>query len=226
MADLKISQLSAATTPLAGTEVLPIVQSGSTKKVTVADLTSGRTVDMAALVVNGTAVQAGYDVTIGNSASAANVYLAASGSGAYLTGVSSASAANGFTIGHITAVSRFQVQVGGTGGVEVSSGGTSWSAMSDERLKDIIEPIQNAVAKVGKLRKVIGKYKTDKVGTRRAFFIAQDFQGNFEEVLNTTSLKKGDKEEYFTVAYTETIPLLAAAIDELAAEIAAIKGAK
>jgi hypothetical protein len=33
MADLKISQLTGATTPLAGTEVLPIVQSGATKKV-------------------------------------------------------------------------------------------------------------------------------------------------------------------------------------------------
>jgi hypothetical protein len=38
MADIKISQLPAATTPLAGTEVLPLVQSGETKKVTVADL--------------------------------------------------------------------------------------------------------------------------------------------------------------------------------------------
>lgn len=35
MADLKISQLPAATTPLAGTEVLPIVQSGSTVQVSV-----------------------------------------------------------------------------------------------------------------------------------------------------------------------------------------------
>lgn len=39
MADLKISQLSSATLPLAGTEVLPIVQSSSTKKVTTDDLT-------------------------------------------------------------------------------------------------------------------------------------------------------------------------------------------
>lgn len=33
MADLKISQLTGASTPLAGTEVLPIVQSGSTVNV-------------------------------------------------------------------------------------------------------------------------------------------------------------------------------------------------
>jgi hypothetical protein len=38
MADLKISQLPAATTPLAGTEVLPIVQSGSTVQVSVNNL--------------------------------------------------------------------------------------------------------------------------------------------------------------------------------------------
>lgn len=41
MADKKISQLTAATTPLAGTEVLPIVQSGTTKKATALDITGG-----------------------------------------------------------------------------------------------------------------------------------------------------------------------------------------
>lgn len=39
MADKKISQLTGASTPLAGTEVLPIVQSGSTVKVSSDDLT-------------------------------------------------------------------------------------------------------------------------------------------------------------------------------------------
>jgi hypothetical protein len=39
MADTKISALTAATTPLAGTEVLPIVQSGTTVKVATNDLT-------------------------------------------------------------------------------------------------------------------------------------------------------------------------------------------
>lgn len=34
MADVKISALTSATTPLAGTEVLPVVQSSTTKKVT------------------------------------------------------------------------------------------------------------------------------------------------------------------------------------------------
>jgi len=44
MANIKISALPASTTPLAGTEVLPIVKSGSTVKVSVANLTAGRAV--------------------------------------------------------------------------------------------------------------------------------------------------------------------------------------
>lgn len=52
MADKKISALTAAATPLAGTEVLPIVQSGSTVKVSVSDLTAGRSVS-ASNITNG-----------------------------------------------------------------------------------------------------------------------------------------------------------------------------
>lgn len=58
MADLKISQLTAATTPLAGTETLPIVQSGVTKKVSVANLTAGRAIT--ALTYGGFTIDAQY----------------------------------------------------------------------------------------------------------------------------------------------------------------------
>lgn len=44
MADKTISALTSATSPLAGTEVLPIVQSSTTVKVAVSDLTAGRAV--------------------------------------------------------------------------------------------------------------------------------------------------------------------------------------
>ena len=53
MADKKISQLTSATVPLAGTEVLPIVQGGSTVKVTVSDLTSGRSFSSAGASLDG-----------------------------------------------------------------------------------------------------------------------------------------------------------------------------
>jgi hypothetical protein len=51
MADTKISALPASTTPLAGTEVLPIVQSGVTKQVSVADLTAGRAISATQLTL-------------------------------------------------------------------------------------------------------------------------------------------------------------------------------
>jgi len=44
MADSKISALPASTVPLTGTEVLPIVQSSTTKQVSVANLTAGRAI--------------------------------------------------------------------------------------------------------------------------------------------------------------------------------------
>ena len=44
MADVKISGLPASTVPLAGTEVLPIVQSGTTKQVSIANVTAGRAI--------------------------------------------------------------------------------------------------------------------------------------------------------------------------------------
>jgi len=60
MANTKISALPASTTPLAGTEVLPIVQSGATKQVSVANLTAGRVVSVGSLTSNGS-------VTIGTN---------------------------------------------------------------------------------------------------------------------------------------------------------------
>jgi hypothetical protein len=65
MADKKISALPPASTPLAGTEVLPIVQGGITEQVSVANLTAGRAVSAAGLTssanitlsTNGTYVQ-------------------------------------------------------------------------------------------------------------------------------------------------------------------------
>lgn len=53
MADKKISALTAASTPLAGTEVLPIVQGASTVKVAVSDLTAGRAVSASGVTSTG-----------------------------------------------------------------------------------------------------------------------------------------------------------------------------
>jgi hypothetical protein len=67
MADLKISQLPAASTPLAGTEVLPIVQSGSTVQVSVNNLTAGKAVSatsVSATTVSATTLQGSLDTNV------------------------------------------------------------------------------------------------------------------------------------------------------------------
>jgi len=53
VANKKISALTGATTPLAGTEVLPVVQSSATTKVTIDNLTAGRAVSAASYSATG-----------------------------------------------------------------------------------------------------------------------------------------------------------------------------
>jgi len=113
-----------------------------------------------------------------------------------------------------------------TTGVKLTAGATSWVSTSDENLKDIIEPITDAVNKVSTLRAVIGKYKTDEVGTRRPFLIAQDVEKVLPEAIHIGS------DDTLNLSYTETIPLLVAAIKEqqtiindLKARITALEGA-
>lgn len=54
MANSKISALTSATTPLAGTETLPVVQGGVTKQVSIANLTAGRAISVLAVNQAGT----------------------------------------------------------------------------------------------------------------------------------------------------------------------------
>ena len=102
-------------------------------------------------------------------------------------------------------------------GVYLATNGTSWTSNSDERKKDIIEPITGAANKVSTLRAVIGKYKTDEEGTRRSFLIAQDVQAVLPEAVDASN------PDNLGVQYTEVIPLLVAAIKELKAEFDAYK---
>jgi len=95
-----------------------------------------------------------------------------------------------------------------TTGPYVAQGGTSWTNSSDERLKDIIEPITDATNKVGQLRAVIGKFKTDPEDKRRSFLLAQDVQSVLPEAVDASD------SESLGVQYTDVIPLLVAAIKE------------
>jgi hypothetical protein len=106
----------------------------------------------------------------------------------------------------------FSIQSNQVNGVYLGGTATAWASASDERIKDIIEPINNALTKVNGLRSVIGKYKTDEEGVRRSFLIAQDIQTQFPEALESSN------SERLGVQYTDVIPLLVASIKELSAK--------
>ena len=105
-------------------------------------------------------------------------------------------------------------------GVYLASGATAWTANSDERLKTNIKPIENAAQKVSTLRAVTGRYKTDDEGVSRSFLIAQDVQAVLPEAVDASDPDK------LGVQYTDTIPLLVAAIKELTTRLEALEAKK
>lgn len=109
--------------------------------------------------------------------------------------------------------SNFYVAAGSSVGVYLAgTSATSWTSGSDERLKNIIEPIENGLQKVNTLRAIIGSYKADEEKTRRPFLIAQDLQKVLPEAVDASN------PDALGVQYTEVIPLLVAAIQELSAK--------
>ena len=95
-----------------------------------------------------------------------------------------------------------------TAGPYVAQGGTSWTSSSDERLKEDLLPIKDALNKTNALRAVTGKFKTDPVEKRRAFLIAQDVQTVLPEAVDSTN------SESLGLDYSAIIPLLVAALKE------------
>jgi hypothetical protein len=124
-----------------------------------------------------------------------------------------------YTIGQNSQVRDLRIYSGNNSavGVALTPNATSWATYSDERMKDIIEPIENALAKVLTLRTVIGKYKHDAADKRRVMMIAQDVKAVLPEA--TTE----DADGMLSMAYDNIIPLLVAAVKELKAEFDAYK---
>ena len=109
---------------------------------------------------------------------------------------------------------RFYVSASNAGGVYLNgTSATSWTAISDERYKTDLTPIADGLAKVCSLRAVTGRLTTDEIGTSKAFLIAQDVLAVLPEAVDTT-----DPDRY-GLAYTDTIPLMVAAIKELSAKL-------
>ena len=77
---------------------------------------------------------------------------------------------------------------------------------SDERLKENIYPIDNALSRVGQLEGVYFDWK--KGGDRQVGVIAQQVEKVLPEVVSQ------DKDSYLSVDYSKIVPLLIEAINE------------
>jgi hypothetical protein len=104
-------------------------------------------------------------------------------------------------------------------GVYMSRGDTAWSANSDERLKTDLIPITDALNKLNTLRTVTGRYKKDEIGKSRSFLLAQDVLKVFPEAVDI----KDDEDKTLGLRYSELVPLLVKAIQELKTELDELK---
>jgi|TARA_R100000455_G_scaffold2498_1_gene913 hypothetical protein len=115
----------------------------------------------------------------------------------------------------------FFVNSSGTG-VYLGNGSTSFTAHSDERLKENIIELDGTkaynhikTARAASFKWKATGYPTDtKIG-----FIAQDWETNYPEVTNTTSETIDEVENPKGIQYTETIPVLMAALKQAISKI-------
>jgi hypothetical protein len=123
----------------------------------------------------------------------------------------------GTYLGYIEVNSTALYVARGSGGVYITTNATSWTSNSDSRLKNIISPINNAVDKLSTLNPVIYSWKSDNTNKENIGLIAQDVEAIFPQVIDT------NKDGYLGVRYTELVPVLVKAIQELKAEIEILK---
>jgi hypothetical protein len=135
MSDKKISQLTASTTPLTGSEVLAIVQSGTTKQVSVDNLTAGKVVNAGQVTITSTDPVLQFNCT---GAIDYNV-AASSGNGWYVYDLQNAAVRLFITGPGDVQVSTGNLVIGTSGkGIDFSASGQA-AGMTSELLDDYEE---------------------------------------------------------------------------------------
>jgi hypothetical protein len=122
-------------------------------------------------------------------------------------------------VGPYNTYSNFSILNNANLGVYISNGQTSWTANSDERIKADLLPITDATEKVAGLRAMTGRYTQDEPGISRSFLIAQDVLKVFPQAVTVPA----DPAEPLGLSYTDVIPLLVAAIQELQDQVDQLK---
>ena len=134
-------------------------------------------------------------------------------------------------IGYIADSSSIQISYNSTGnGVRLTSGATSWSTWSDQRLKNITGTYTTPLADISQLQPIKFTWKSDEKNIPQVGILAQSVQPVVPEAVEEGTISLENETKYLTVRYTELIPLMVASIKELktivdaqAAEIAELK---
>ena len=117
-----------------------------------------------------------------------------------------------------------------TGGVYLGVGTTAWSSISDIRLKNINSNIENALDSLMSLSTINFSWKSDSENKENLGLIAQEVESVFPQVISKSKFKGSadsqntDETEYLGVRYTELVPVLIKAIQELKTELDKISG--
>ena len=238
MTNKKISALSSATTPLAGTEILPIVQSSATVKASIANI---QTSTYSGGTANGVAYLNGSNVlTTGSAITFDGTNL--------LLGTTNTSIAAGEGIKilndspkHISTVSSVSTNAGGESFIMYSTGAAAYrfyvgwggtifatsiviTAISDERLKENIRDLDTGLSAIMALKPRRFDWKDGKGQDKKnaAGFIAQEFEDVFPECVSASKAGE-DGIEYKNINHETLIPTLVKAIQELKTEFDAYK---
>ena len=103
-----------------------------------------------------------------------------------------------------------------------TAGSSSWTAASDERLKDITGTYTNALEDIGKIKPIKFTWKQHPEDGAQVGVIAQTVQAVVPEAVSTITYQT-DQQEYLGVRYTELIPILIAGLQEATARIEALE---
>ena len=164
------------------------------------------------------------------SGSSGNEYMRLASNGALLIGTTSqltshlisASVSSGQLWGfgpYTGAGSNFYVSYNGNTGVYLVGGGTSWTANSDARLKNITGTYVNPLADIAQIQAVKFTWKADSANTPQVGVIAQSVESVVPEAISRTPSIDGDDTKYLGVRYTELIPLMIASIQQLSLQV-------
>ena len=153
-------------------------------------------------------------VGIGTTTPTGNLTVEASGNQLHLR--ASTATAGKFWNLDIASSNRLYIIDNGNTGVYINDGATSWTGVSDETLKENVKPLENVLDKIKDYRCV--EYNLKSVpNDKKIGFIAQDWKEDYPQIVDK------DDDGLLGMKYTETIPILLKAIQELKAEIELLK---